>query len=316
MTINLLTGVPAGVVLLADSMLTLSGEVLTTFENAEKLIELGSNSTPAAAMISGAGDVNGKLVSFLLRKSGREVDTLITALAPISHEHVTSAVRNSVDPEWNAGCARLRIEAAAWYSKIDELAKINESLTSQGKPTLLQIEPHHISIEGQNDNHADAFLPVQASSLTVVVATYFDETPRATALNWPGVAREVNLPDLAWWGSGGNAVARVLLGYDEGKLRQKAWAETRQVPPGNVGPAQQALGYMESQRSEFQMGLPIQSLPLQDAIEFTEYLGRVACGFDRFSIGQASVGGPLDVLVLLPGERRWIHRKELHSSQA
>jgi hypothetical protein len=73
---------------------------------------------------------------------------------------------------------------------------------------------------------------------------------------------------------------------------------------------------MTSQANEFQMGIPINQLPLQDAIEFAEYLGKVACGFDQFSIGQASVGGPLDVLVLLSGERKWIHRKELHSSQA
>ena len=78
--------------------------------------------------------------------------------------------------------------------------------------------------------------------------------------------------------------------------------------------AQRALAYARSVIHDFQMGIPLAAIPLQDAIEFTEYLGKVACGFDKFSLGPAGVGGPLDVLVLLPNRRRWVRGKAIHTT--
>jgi hypothetical protein len=72
------------------------------------------------------------------------------------------------------------------------------------------------------------------------------------------------------------------------------------------------LAYALTYSEEYQMPTPIASMPLQDAIEFTEYLGQVACRYDRFKMGPAGVGGPLDVLVLRDGERIWVRRKRIH----
>jgi hypothetical protein len=328
MTVNLLTAVPSGMVLLADSMLMLGGRasaVVTTFENAEKLIPLGRKPMPAAAMISGAGDINGKLVSALLRKAGALVDTAKAAGA-VDHAAVFAAVRAAIDPEWRAGVLALRAEVAANHSKLDELMKINTERAAQTppQPPLASVEPKHVAVEGEADNDPEAFISIRPSILTVVVATYFDESPRATEMWWPGVATDIVAPTLKWWGTGSTAVSRLILGFDFGRLEARAAAEAAQatprpagtgVPPGAlVDDAQRALAYAVSVKSDFQMGIPLAAIPLQDAIEFTEYLGKVACGFDKFSLGPAGVGGPLDVLVLLPNRRKWVRRKEIHTT--
>ncbi len=325
MTVNLLTIVPSGMVLLADSMLTLGGQasaIVTTFENAEKLIELGEKETPAAAMISGAGDINGKLVSALLRKAGSMVDDA-KALGPVGHADVLAAVQSVIDPEWKAGIAALRATVAASHNTLDVLSQINTERQKQQLPQIPQIEPKHVSVEGETDNDPEAIIFVRPSILTVVVATFFGDLQMATEIWWPGTARDVAAPAVKWWGSGSTAVSRLILGFDFGRLEARAAAEAAQATPitglgaapgATIDDAQRALAYARSVIPDFQMGIPLAAIPLQDAIEFTEYLGKVACGFDKFSLGPAGVGGPLDVLVLLPNRRKWIRRKEIHST--
>jgi hypothetical protein len=317
MTINLLTGVPAGMVLLTDSMLTLGAPgstMVTTFENAEKLVVLGREPTPAAAMISGAGDVNGKLVSQLLAKVGVRMDS---HHAKLRHDDVVQWVHEVVDPEWQAQLDLWRRLWSQHYSQFDELAKINADRQQHQLADLTQIEPKHIEISGATDNDPEAFIPVRPAVLTIVVASYWDEDPRATELWWPGTTVAIALPNIRWWGSGSTSVTRVVLGCDYDKLRNEAEAEGKQVsavggPPSDD--AQRANDYLTRRKPDFQMGLPLHALPLQDAIEFTEYLGTVACGFDKFSLGPAAVGGPLDVLALHPNRRQWVHRKQIHST--
>ena len=51
---------------------------------------------------------------------------------------------------------------------------------------------------------------------------------------------------------------------------------------------------------------------LQDAIDFAIYAVRTTIDSIRFQPRPSSVGGPIDVLVIKPGEATWIQRKELH----
>ena len=51
---------------------------------------------------------------------------------------------------------------------------------------------------------------------------------------------------------------------------------------------------------------------LQDAIDFAIYAVRATIDSIRFQPRPSTVGGPIDVLVLKPGEATWIRRKELH----
>lgn len=315
MTLNLLVTVPEGMVLLADSMLTLPTAEITNYQHAEKLITLGRDHTPAAAMISGAGSVNGKLVSILLRKAGAQVD----ALPSTTHQQVVDIVVNLIDPEYDQWIHAIRIDAAARSSEFDELTKINdERATKHNLRPLPQIEPRHISIPDRNDNDPDAFLVVAAPVLTIVVATYFDDDPKATEIWWPTKTIKPAAIPLGWWGSGITAVQRLTMGYDFFKLQAKAQEEAMAASTTSTGApvddAQRAFAYMNSQQLDFVMGIPFDALPLQDAIDLTEFLGKVACGFDQFSIGAARVGGPLDVLVLISNQRKWIKVKQIHSS--
>lgn len=186
--------------MLTDSMLTLQG-ISTTFENAEKLIELGGDKTPAAAMISGAGAINGKLVSILLRRASAQVEAKIrAAVAPMNHGEVVATVKAVIDPEWALAVAVRRTEAAAHFSKLDELTKINEQRAQLGLAPLPQVLAKDISIDGEPDNDPDALIRVDFTCLTVVVGTYFDDDPRVTEIWWPRRENNIALPALAWWG--------------------------------------------------------------------------------------------------------------------
>ena len=62
------------------------------------------------------------------------------------------------------------------------------------------------------------------------------------------------------------------------------------------------------------MGMALEIMPIQQALYLTEFLADVAAGYDRFSVGPPCVGGEMDVVVLLNGELKWIHKQRLTSS--
>jgi len=59
--------------------------------------------------------------------------------------------------------------------------------------------------------------------------------------------------------------------------------------------------------------IPWNFLTLQDAIDFARYAVRTTSDTQRFQQRIKTVGGPIDVLVIKPGEEgSWVERKELH----
>jgi len=55
------------------------------------------------------------------------------------------------------------------------------------------------------------------------------------------------------------------------------------------------------------------TMPLQDAIDFVDYLAEVTCGYVRFAPGPAVVAKPIDTAAITPHEGfRWIHRKHYY----
>jgi len=56
------------------------------------------------------------------------------------------------------------------------------------------------------------------------------------------------------------------------------------------------------------------AMALQDAIDFSIYAIRTTIDTMRFQARPKNVGGPIDVLVLTPGESKWIQSKELHGN--
>ena len=57
------------------------------------------------------------------------------------------------------------------------------------------------------------------------------------------------------------------------------------------------------------------TLPLQDAIDFSIYAVRTTIDTMRFQTRPKNVGGPIDVLVLSPEGSHWIQRKGLHGER-
>jgi len=60
----------------------------------------------------------------------------------------------------------------------------------------------------------------------------------------------------------------------------------------------------------------LDGMPLEEAVEFADYLGMVAVGFDRFTIGPPAIGGEVDVLAIQPEGLSWYRRKKFAAQMA
>jgi len=296
--------------MLADSMSTLNspspqGPVTTTFANAEKLVALGIN-LPAAAMVSGQGILGNEVLSVLLKKAGRALDQ-----GKFNHNiaGVEAAVIDIIDAAYQPALHQFKVDTAAAWSERGAIDRVNESRRNRGLPDLAAIGPDRVKVENDPTSPTEVNdWDVSANfGLTVVIASFFAD-PSAVAVDWPGLRRTQIVPGpspLTWWGSGGSSVSRIVRGFDMGILERLA---------ASGDPDGAATLAVAIARPEFSMPTPISAMPLQDAIEFTEYLGQVSSGYDRFTAGPPGVGGPLDVLVLQQQSREWVYHKCIHSS--
>ena len=57
-----------------------------------------------------------------------------------------------------------------------------------------------------------------------------------------------------------------------------------------------------------------QHMYLKDGIEFAEFMVDVNCKAQRFSVGVATCGGPIDILLITKDETRWIKHKILNAA--
>jgi hypothetical protein len=60
----------------------------------------------------------------------------------------------------------------------------------------------------------------------------------------------------------------------------------------------------------------LEGLPLQEAVEFADWLGNVAIGYDKSTEGPPFVGGDLDVLAIQPEGLTWYRRKPFAAKMA
>jgi len=122
------------------------------------------------------------------------------------------------------------------------------------------------------------------------------------------------------------ALNRLLFGYDLSSLMSKygflcfARDERNKGNPNFAGAPDPPA--VSPQDALFEIG-PMETIdhrlngmPLQEAVEFADYLGMVAIGYDRFTEGPPSVGGELDVLAIQPEGLSWYKRKPFASKMA
>jgi hypothetical protein len=301
-------------VLLVDSMSTSEtfipgkGTKVTTYDHAMKLFELGAKGNRAAVMISGVGDVGGTLVSQLIARASRNIDGQKKA---VTHETYVSEVKDGIDPVYQNLVSTLRtLTLQQIQTDPSMLQNINEDRKKRGLAPyqdIKELTEDKIAPIGTPDpkNEFDVIFP--APPLDVVVASHVTDYA-ASFLKWPSGSRQDLIRSVAevgrvwWFGSGGGAVSRIVKGYDANLVAEDSDAA-----------AGAAAGYFEKKPEIYQMPLLLSVMPLQEAVYFTEYLGDVSCGYDRFKSGPAGVGGAVNVMVITDQRRKWLRKDRIQS---
>lgn len=104
------------------------------------------------------------------------------------------------------------------------------------------------------------------------------------------------------WGGVGEALNRLIMGF--GTLMPQVLQNNIHVPPEKLPEAMQAL------RSVLAAPLIIPAMPLQDAIDLTEFMVDLTVKWVRFGPGPPTVAGPIEIAAISKHEGfRWIKRK-------
>ncbi len=102
----------------------------------------------------------------------------------------------------------------------------------------------------------------------------------------------------SWFGQIG-AITRLHKGYDP---------RIRQILKDKIGMSTEEIkGTLSSLESPVFYG----GMPLQDAIEFADYLITTTKNFYRFQAGAPTCGGPTDIAAISRNKFKWIKRKQL-----
>lgn len=310
MTINLLTSVPEGLVLLTDSMLTSQqlgprGFESTNFEHATKLFELGQDAR-AAAMISGIGTIGTRLVSQLINVASAAIDVRM-ASGPIAHQDYVDEVAGVVSIHYDALVEQMKNQQVAFVNANPAmLQQINAQRAARGFQPINAFTVDNVGVTNSPGGSPYADIYIAAPDLEVIVAS-FDGMPSASSLKWPGALRSAIAADpgnVYWTGSGSTAVSRIIKGFDAMLLQQDAMTNPA---------AAQAFAFLSSSSARYQMPAAFAVMPLQEAVYFTEFLGHVAAGYDHFRAGPPGVGGDMSVLILNEACRGWIRRADIRS---
>lgn len=106
-----------------------------------------------------------------------------------------------------------------------------------------------------------------------------------------------------WWGQP-EAIARILLGIS---LHTKTALENVGVPPAQ---ADQLVGALRNQVAQ---PFVAPSMPIQDAIDLAGFLVHATVQYVRFTPGEPTVGGPIDIATVTKHEGfKWVSRKHYY----
>jgi len=295
MTINIAVAVAEGLVMAADSMTAVNlpnGSVLKNYPTGEKLTELAD--LPIAAMVWGRGAIENRSIISLIREF--EFDSLRSGkkTAPSKVPDVAGALADFIAKKY---------DVANWGT---------QPQPQPGQPP--QPWP---------------------PSLGVVVGGYSpgEFFPQVYEILFPG--KQVNCkhplkdkppgsPSVTWWGAA-MPLNRLVLGFDLNELTQayeqvknpayqaRLKAAGQPIPTVPSAPPNTCLPPLASLVG---MKVVLDYMPLQEAIEFAEYLGEVTIGFSRFTWGVQIVGGRLDILAIQPEGLSWYKRKRFAAKMA
>jgi hypothetical protein len=314
MTINIAIAVSEGLVMAADSMTQVNArnnQYMKSYPTAEKLTELGG--LPMAVMASGIGALSQRSIMSLIREF--EFEKLRT-------QDDGSIMLSAMEPAQGAAAEEALLQPTV-HAVATELGRF--------------IAPRYNAVDwGPQVPTPPGVVVPWPPTLSIVIGGYSPENffPEVFEVAFP--AGNVNQkhpipgapegsPSISWWGVG-VSLNRLLLGFDLAELNGAHQLLTQhpevlrnagvRVPEGDLTgiPAPNAcLGpLMELAK----MRVVLDYMPLQEAVEFAEYLGQVAIGYSKFSAGVQIVGGELDVLAIQPEGLSWYKRKEFVANMA
>jgi len=103
---------------------------------------------------------------------------------------------------------------------------------------------------------------------------------------------------------------------DDGSLAYGAtWSGQADIITGLINPV--VITDQKGDRKVIKQAFPIAwgAMPLQDAIDFSIFAIRTTIDTIRFQARPKNVGGPIDVLIIVSDEARWIQRKKLRGEK-
>jgi hypothetical protein len=110
------------------------------------------------------------------------------------------------------------------------------------------------------------------------------------------------------WGGEPEAINRLVLGFGLGLAN--VLQENLSVPKDQIGPAMQVI------QQALTVPLVWAPMPIQDAIDLTEFLVDLTIKFSRFTPGASTVGGPIEIAAITKHEGfKWARRKHYYSRE-
>lgn len=280
MTVCVSVKVSEGLVLAADSAAAVHGRVgegersvLKTYEHVRKLSQL--KDYPIGVLTWGVMLIGARSVDSLIR----EFEYGLASVGEEEEKRRELRLAGVKEPEefrWSVRemAEELRAHMQAYYE--DELA----GQPQEGRPFC------GVLVSGYSSGK---FFPEQwlfslpAGDLTEVRRDV-DGKPNFGA-NWYGLT---------------DAITRLHWGRDDGAI--DILAERFELPKEEIQTILRPLQY----------AIAFPGMPLQDAVDYAEYLVSVAIGRFRFVVGAPVVGGEIDVAVVTPDGFTWVRKKSLH----
>lgn len=307
MTINIAIAVSEGLIMAADSLSQMTGSKdsdITVHQSVEKITELRGK--PIAVMISGIGELNKRTIISLIREF--EFDF---------------AKRGS-------------LQAASVTSFASVLMDFMRPLYEAVYPPHQGPTPRTIDGTSELLAGVDTEPARTQEELVLVVGGYSPGKffPEIIEIAFPGPSYRIVIPRpnypegsvfIDTWGHT-TAIDRILHGYDAKALHKslrifEAFEKMRTEEPVKFAelpkdlqslpvPPPTLLRDLDQFGTSMKMRHRLRGMPLQEAVEFADFLGNVAIGYDRFYEGTPCVGGELDVLAMQPDGVHWYKRKQ------
>lgn len=305
MSLAINTTTPEGIILAADSR--------QSYRNQKGVSRIGSDSASKLFLINNRIGVattglaflqeNGipKNISKFIEQFKREVDT-----EKLSVKEIAEKLHDLFDKKLN------------WQEQLDKLPdQLKDNFTKQGFE-VVEVKKEKYNVKFKLKDKAGTIKEGVGGidGLVLFVAGYnADGSHEVYNVYVPGEnvkRRDSNQRGMEYganWIGQTDVVSRIIKGWDP-RILNTVFV--------NEAVKQKGQPEVEKQLNSLEYAINWGAMPLQDAIDFTVLAIQTTSAIQRFSDGiqadpgdMPGVGGPIDVLVLMPDGPKWVKQKEL-----